>query len=393
MKGLMRESKSSLTEVAGVFLRLGTVAFGGPAAHIAMMEREFVRERAWLTHREFLDMIGAANLVPGPSSTEVAIFVGLRRAGIPGLILAGVCFILPAALLVTLIAWAYVTYGRLPTFQSALYGIKPVVAAVIAQAIALLAARVVDTWPKRLVLAGCVVLAWVGASVLVLLIGGGVILGLNALRTERSLRSAAPLGALLAGVATIAAVPLIIVALRHGPSAPTPLAVFIYFLKLGSVLYGSGYVLLAFLDRDIVTGLHWLTRGQMLDAVAVGQFTPGPVFTTGTFIGYVLAGPLGALAGTVGIFLPSFLFVALAGRLLPRMRAAPVSAGFLDGVNAAALALMAVVLVRLTLDAVHDIPTAIIAALALIALLRFRINSAWLILAGGLIGIGVGLLR
>jgi chromate transporter len=383
--------KSSLLELARVFLGLGTLAFGGPAAHIAMMEREFVRQRAWFTHEEFVDMIGAANLIPGPSSTEVAIFVGLRRAGILGLVLAGVCFILPAALLVTLIAWAYVRFGQLPSFHSALYGVKPVVVAIIAQAIALLAIKVMDAWPKRLALAACACLAWLGASAIILLVGGGLLLGANALRTERSFRSAAPLATLVAGVAAIAVVPLIVVALQRGPTAATPVAVFIYFLKLGSVLYGSGYVLLAFLDRDLVAGLHWLTRGQMLDAVAVGQFTPGPVFTTATFVGFVLAGPMGAVAGTVGIFLPTFLFVAIAGRMLPRLRAAPVSAGFLDGVNAAALALMGFVLVRLAIDAVRDVPSAAIATLSLVVLLRFRVNSPWLILVGALIGIGIRL--
>lgn len=374
-------------ELALIFLRLGTTAFGGPAAHIALMEQEFVRKREWLTHEEFLDMIGAANLVPGPSSTEVAIHVGLRRAGGIGLVLAGVCFILPAALLVSAFAWGYVRYGSLPSFQSALYGIKPVVVAVVAQAIWNLGRKAIDTWLKRGLIVLCGVLAWVGMSALPVLLGSGVVAGLLAVRKEHNLRSVLPLMQLLATIAFLALLPITWESLRHGRPSPDPFSVFLYFLKLGSVMYGSGYVLLAFLERDLVAGWRWLTKGQLLDAVAVGQFTPGPVFTTATFIGYVLAGPQGAVCATIGIFIPAFIFVAVSGKVLPKLRLSPVSAGFLDGVNAAALALMSVILIQLGMDAVRDIPSVVILLVAAIALIRFRVNSALLIAAGGFAGI------
>jgi chromate transporter len=376
-----------LAEVAQTFLRLGTTAFGGPAAHLAMMEEEFVRRREWITHEEFADMIGAAALVPGPNSTEVAIHIGLRRAGVPGMIVAGACFIVPAALMVSAIAWVYVRYGALPSSQSFLYGVKPVVVAVVAQAIWLLVGKVVNAWPKRLVLAGSMLASLLGLPEVAVLIGSGVLLGANSWRKARDLRAAVPVLALLAAVAAVAALPLAWEAMRQGPQAPTATAVFLYFLKLGSVLYGSGYVLVAFLERDLVRNWAWLPHGKLLDAVAVGQFTPGPVFTTATFIGFLLAGPRGAVAGTVGIFLPSFVFVAIGGRYLPRLRESAVSAGFLDGVNAAALGLMTVVLGQLALDAVRDLPTAVIAAAALVLLLRYKLNSALLIVLGGLAGL------
>jgi chromate transporter len=380
-------------ELALIFLRLGTTAFGGPAAHIALMEQEFVRRRGWLTHEEFLDMIGAANLVPGPSSTEVAIHIGLRRAGWVGLVLAGVCFILPAALLVSGFAWAYVRFGSLPSFQAALYGIKPVVVAVVAQAIWNLGRKAIDTWLKRGLIVLCGVLAWLGVSALPVLLGSGVVAGLMAVRKDHKLRSVLPLLQLLATIAFLALLPVAWESLRHGRPSPDALSVFLYFLKLGSVMYGSGYVLLAFLERDLVTGWRWLTKGQLLDAVAVGQFTPGPVFTTATFIGYILAGPFGAVCATVGIFIPAFIFVAVSGKVLPKLRLSPVSSGFLDGVNAAALALMAVVLVKLGMDAVQDLAAATILVVAAVALIRFRLNSALLIAAGGLVGVILSLVR
>ena len=351
-----------------------------------MMEEEFVRRREWLTHEEFVDMIGAAALVPGPNSTEVAIHLGLKRAGIPGMVVAGVCFILPAALIVSALAWAYVKYGSRPDFQSALYGIKPVVIAVVAQAIALLVGKVLDTWTKRIALVASGLLAWFSVSEVLILLASGLTLGAIRLHRTRDWRSAVPVLLLLAGVASIAAVPLLW-EVSITVARPDATVIFLYFLKVGSVLYGSGYVLLSFLDRDLVGHWQWLAKGQLLDAVAIGQFTPGPVFTTATFIGFLLQGPIGAVAATVGIFLPSFLFVALAGRFLPKLRASSVSAGFLDGVNAAALALMAVVLAKLASDATIDLPSACIALLSIALLLRFRVNSAWLIAAGGLAGL------
>lgn len=383
-----KAARNELLELALVFLRLGTTAFGGPAAHIALMEEEFVRRRKWFTHEEFLDMIGAANLVPGPSSTEVAIHVGYRRAGWLGLVLAGFCFILPAALIVSGLAWVYVRFGSLPSFQSALYGIKPVVVAIVAQAIWNLGKRAVDTWLKRALVVLTGALSWIGISPLFILLGSGFVASIFKLKKGQPLRQELPLLRLLAAIALIAVIPITWESQLQGKPPANALSIFLYFLKLGSVLYGSGYVLLAFLEKDLVTNWQWLTKGQLFDAIAVGQFTPGPVFTTATFIGYVLAGPVGALVATIGIFIPAFFFVAVSGRVLPQLRASPVSGGFLDGVNAAALALMSVVLVRLGIDAITDIPTALILVAAAIALIRFRINSALLILAGA----GAGLL-
>lgn len=389
----MKAGTSSVGELAAAFLRLGTVAFGGPAAHLAMMQDEFVRRRKWLTAEEFVDMIGAANLVPGPNSTEVAIHIGRRRGGALGMAVAGVCFILPAALIVSAIAEAYVRYGSLPRFQDALYGIKPVVVAVVAQAIWLLVGKVVDTWPKRIAFGVAFILSLANVNQLVVLLGSGFVLGGNEFRKKPTWRMVAPVFGLLAGVAAFAAFPLMWEALRQGSEIPTPWAVFLYFLKLGSVLYGSGYVLLSFLQGDLVAHYGWLSKTQLFDAVAVGQFTPGPVFTTATFIGYVLAGPLGALAGTVGIFLPSFFFVALGGRLLPSLRRTPVSSGLLDGVNAAALALMAAVLLEIGRSALHDGVTVAIASLSLYGLIRTQANSALLIALGGIAGLLASAIR
>ncbi len=350
-----------------------------------MMEEEFVRRRSWLTHEEFVDMIGAANLVPGPNSTEVAIHLGLQRAGVLGMITAGVCFILPAALIVSLIAWSYVRLGTLPSFQSALYGIKAVVVAVVAQAILLLVSKVVNTWAKRAAFAVSCVCAFLAINEVIVLFVSGLALGSAQLAKTKDWRSAKPLLGLLAAVGLIAALPLVWeVSLASGHVST--LSLFLYFLKVGSVLYGSGYVLLAFLDHDLVSHWHWLSKGQLLDAIAVGQFTPGPVFTTATFIGYILGGPMGAAVSTIGIFLPSFFFVALSGRYLPVLRESPVSSGFLDGVNAAALALMVVVLYRLGAGALVDVPTLLISAVSLALLLRWRVNSAILIGVGGFVG-------
>lgn len=380
------EIPGSLQELAAVFLRLGLTAFGGPAAHLAMMEEEFVRRRRWLTHEDFVDMLGAANLVPGPNSTEVAIHVGYRRGGIRGMLIAGACFILPAALLVTAIAWAYVKFHYLPSVQHALYGIKPVVIAIVAHAIATIFAKVVETWPKRLVFLGALSLALFKLNELILLFGSGFLLGATALKKCRTWPDFRPLVLLIGTVAAIAAVPLGWEILHRTGVAPSAFNVFLYFLKLGSVLYGSGYVMLSFLQSDLVMHWRWLTKAQLFDAVAVGQFTPGPVFTTATFIGYVLAGWQGAIAGTVGIFLPAFLFVAISGKLLKSLRSSELTSRFMDGVNASALGLMAAVLVEMGGAALLDVTTVIIALVSVVLLVRFKLNSAWLIAAGAVIG-------
>ena len=367
-----------LRELAGLFLKLGLTAFGGPAAHISLMENEVVRRRQWLTHEEFLDLIGMVNLLPGPNSTELAIFIGYRRAGWRGLILGGVCFILPAALLVSAMAWAYVRYGRLPAVEGLFYGIKPVIIAVVVQALWKLGPVALKNRWLALVGAVAVTLSVVGVNPLVVLLGAGMGLAASQIRGGRAAGFFAPAPMARAGL------PLLAVA---GVVTPFKLGtLFWFFLKVGAVLFGSGYLLLAFLRADLVGHWHWLTENQLLDAVAVGQFTPGPVFTTATFIGYILGGPKAALAATVGIFLPSFLLVAVSGPLIPRLRSSRVMGAFMDGVNVASLALMAVVTWQLGRAALVDVPTGLLALAAGVLLLRYKMNSAWLVLGGGLIG-------
>lgn len=374
---------TTLTELAAVFLKLGTIAFGGPAAHIAMMEDEFVRRRRWLTHEQFLDMLGATNLIPGPNSTEMAIHIGYRRARWPGLLVAGSCFILPAAIIVGIIAWAYVRYGQLPAAIAILHGVKPVVIAIILQALWRLGHAAVKT--PTLALLGTLAAAAniVGANeLLVLFSAAALAAGFQTARTRRP--STATPAILLIPAATTTAVSITPVAL---------LPLFLIFLKIGSVLFGSGYVLLAFLRADLVQRLHWLTESQLLDATAVGQVTPGPVFTTATFIGYLLAGPKGALVATIAIFLPAFVFVALSAPLIPRLRRWPLTAATLDGLNVASLALMAVVTWQLARAAIHDIASAVIAIASAVLLCAFRLNTTWLVIGGAVIGIALSWFR
>jgi chromate transporter len=369
-------------EVAAVFLKLGVVAFGGPAAHIAMMREDVVRRRRWLSDERFLDLLGMTNLIPGPNSTEMAIHLGYLRGGWPGLVLAGACFIVPAMLIVLALAWAYATYGAYPQAAWLLHGVKPVIIAVIVQAMWGLVRAAVKSGVAAGVGGAVVVLYLLGVNELLLLFGGGVLLAL-ATRAGLGARAAmalVPFAAAFtpaAGAAAPAAAPALF-------SLPT---LFLLFLKIGAVLYGSGYVLLAFLRNDFVQRLGWLTDRQLLDAVAVGQLTPGPVFTTATFIGYLLGAVPGALLATLGIFLPSFVFVAASHPLIPRIRASRWTAALLDGVNVAALGLMAGVTVELGRTAIVDPVTAVLALVAAVALVRFRVNSVWLILAGGAVGI------
>jgi chromate transporter len=375
--------QASLWEVARLFLKLGTIAFGGPAAHIAMMEDEVVRRRHWLTREKFLDLLGATNLIPGPNSTEMAIHIGYHRAGWAGLIVAGSCFILPAVLIVTVCAWAYVRYGSIPEVKGVLYGIKPVIIAIVLQALWSLGRAAIKTKFLALVGMAGVILTFWGLHELLVLLGGGVIVvavrfigrAINGQQSLLSLISASPLIVFLTSGMTSAATGSFSLAL-----------LFLFFLKVGAVLYGSGYVLLAFIRADLVERWHWLTESQLLDAIAVGQFTPGPVFTTATFIGYVLGGMKGATVATVGIFLPAFVFVAASGPLVPRIRQSPTAGAFLDGVNAAALALMVVVTYQLGRAAIVDMTTIALAVISAIILFRFRLNSAWLVLGGGITG-------
>jgi chromate transporter len=369
-----------IREVALFFLRLGLTAFGGPAAHIAIMHAEVVERRKWLDEQRFLDLLGAANMIPGPTSTEMAIFLGYERAGWVGLLLGGVCFILPAMVIVLGLAWAYVRYGAMPQTDWLFYGIKPVIIAIILQALWGLGRKAVKNIPTALVGGAALVLYLLGVNVLILLAAGGLILLL--VESLRHIHKNPPLAAWLPlsfwNTTTLAgAVPY---------SLPL---LFLTFLKIGAVLYGSGYVLLAFLHADFVVRLGWLTDKQIVDAIAIGQVTPGPVFTTATFIGYLLGGLPGALLGTLGIFLPSFFFVPLVYPLLNRLRNSPWTGALLDGVIVASLGLMAGVLGQLGLAALVDPFTIILALAAAIILFRFKINATWLILAGALAGLVV----
>jgi len=484
-------------EVALLFLKLGTISFGGPAAHNALMEDEVVRRRGWLSRERFLDLLSAANLIPGPNSTELAIHVGWQRAGWRGLLAGGLGFILPATLIVTVLAWLYTTYQKLPQLDALLYGVKPVVLAIIvrallrfghtalkipnpnpspprgrgqgegggsdaptptylgqssmttAEAVALPAdptlpqphpARAggrsgpLKSWALGALCLSAFVLNLIGVHELIVLFGAGALwmvverLAMQAgtplpPRGEDGVRGnaappkpsadpaaardtmshplggrtgngteptryvcawlpaswppawAAPAGAAAAGAPAV------------GAAAVGLWPMFWFFVKVGSVLFGSGYVLLAFLRADLVERWGWLTEGQLLDAIAIGQVTPGPLFTTATFIGYLLGGLPGALLATAGIFLPAFIFVGVSAPIIPRLRRSPTAAAFLDGVNVASLALMAVVTCYLVRTALVDLPTCGLALAAALCLLRFPLNSAWLILAGGLLGL------
>ena len=366
---MVSEDRSRLAELARLFVKLGFLAFGGPAAHIAMMREEVVVRRGWMDDQEFLDLVGSTNLIPGPNSTELAIHLGRMRAGWRGLLVAGVCFIVPAALIVLLFAVLYSRYGSTPEAERILYGIIPVIIAVIARALwGLLRTAVKD----RLTAA-------VGAAALVL-----YLLGLG----EIPLLAAGALAVLLARGAIHRRNGLVIlspISFLQVPSSLGSGSLFVSFFKIGAVLFGSGYVLLAFLRSEFVaTGL--LTEQQLLDAVAVGQFTPGPVFTTATFIGYLLAGVPGAILATAGIFLPAFVFVALTGPFIPRLRRSPVASNLLDGLNVTSLALMAGVTWQLGRSAVVDPFSAALALAALGLLVRFNINAAWLVVGGGALG-------
>ncbi|HEX2568584.1 MAG TPA: chromate efflux transporter [Polyangia bacterium] len=382
-----------LGELALLFLRLGLTAFGGPAAHIALLEHEVVTRRGWMTREHFLDLLGATNLIPGPNSTEMAIHVGRERAGWPGLLVAGACFIVPAAALTAALAWSYVHFGTRPHAAGVFYGIKPVMIAIVLQALWGLGRTAVKSWGLGAILAGAVAASALGAHELLVLAVGGLLAMLGRWFKHRGAAAApsaaaglpalpglpgAAAGAAKVGAGTAA------VALASLPFSLA--ALFLFFLKVGAVLFGSGYVLLAFLRADLVERWRWLTEAQLLDAVAAGQVTPGPVFTTATFIGYLLGGAPGAVVATVGIFLPAFVFVAASGPLVPRLRRSPALAAFLDGVNAASLALMVVVAWHLLRAAIIDVPTALFGGASLLALFALRPNSVWLVLAGALGG-------
>ncbi|UWZ85357.1 chromate efflux transporter [Occallatibacter riparius] len=372
---------SRLPELSRFFLRLGLTGFGGPAAHIALMETEAVERRGWITRERFLDLLGACNLLPGPSSTQVAMALGYTRAGWAGLAIAGACFITPAATFTLALAWAYVRYGHLAQVQGLLYGAKPVMVAIVLQAIWRLARMALRT--RALLLTGVLCLAanLGGVTPIAVLLAAGAVFAAWAARgrvkvTRGGVFAFAP----VAGVAA-------------GPGSPAVLSIVLVFLKLGVVVFGSGYVLLAFLQADLVDRLHWVTKTQLLDAITAGQVTPGPLFATATFLGYLLHGYTGAVAATLAIFLPSFFMAGLVGAMAGRLRKSPALAGFLDGVNAAAVALMAVVTLALGRAALVDVWTWGIGLVSAALLLRFRLNATWLILSGAVLGIVLQVMR
>lgn len=372
----MGKESDRTREVLWVFLRLGVVAFGGPAAHTAMMREELVRRRGWVSDARFVDLMGATNLIPGPNSTELAIHLGHERARWRGLLVAGVCFILPAALMVTALAWAYVTYGDTPSLQRVLHGVVPAVVAIVLWALVGLVPSVVKNVWLGVLVAVALAAYLLGVHELVVLFGGALVAV-----AARGVRAASP------GPHGLL-VPLL--PLFHDPTAAQLGRLCWTMLRIGALLYGSGYVLIAFLKRDFVDRLGWVTQAQLVDAVAIGQATPGPVFTTATFIGYLVAGPLGAFLATVAIFTPSFVFVGLLTRLTTRLRASAWTSVLLDGVNASAYALMAGVSWQLGREALVDGWTVLIALVTLVLLWRTRLNSAWYVLGGAVSGLLIG---
>lgn len=381
--------ENSLREIAVLFLKLGTTAFGGPAAHIAMMEEEVVRRRKWLSHDSFLDLLSITNLIPGPNSTEMAIHIGYLRGGWPGLIVAGCCFITPAALIVALLAWIYVNFGKLPQAIGLLYGVKPIIIAVILQALWGLGRTAIKTKLLAIICLISIVLNFLGINELIVLFGAGFLMATIKWLEKHWQQRGNGLSTIIVSASTFSFTQVATGVITTSTIGLWPL--FLFFLKVGSVLFGSGYVLLAFLRADLVQRLGWLTEAQLLDAVAVGQITPGPVFTTATFIGYLLGGFKGAIIATIGIFLPAFIFVSLSGLLIPNLRKSPTVGAFLDGVNIASLALMVVVTWQLSKAAIADPLTCLLALGSALIPVYFRLNSAWLVLMGAIIGLLVKL--
>jgi chromate transporter len=374
-------SDRPLRDVVSVMAKLGFIAFGGPAVHVAMLRDETVRRRHWISDAEFLDLFGAVSVLPGPSSTQLAIALSRRRAGWRGLVIGGACFIAPAMAIVLTLAWLYVQYGTTPTGNAVLYGVGPVVVAVVAIALRELAKTAFKRRWLVVVAAGAVAAYFADINILVILVLAGVIVTIV---TNRERLRITP-SVLVPFFAMLSFAPTGIV--RTSRQDPTLVEIFAEFLKLGAIVFGSGYVLLAFLRADLVQHFGWLSDQQVLDAVSVGQVTPGPVFTTATFIGYLLGGVPGALVATVGIFIPSFFLVAIVERVVPRLRRSPWTGAALDGVVAGALGLMAGVTIDLGRAAIDGWYTALLAVAALAVLVRWRPNAAWIVLGGAVFGV------
>jgi chromate transporter len=368
-------------EVAGLFFKLGVIAFGGPAAHIAMMQREVVQERKWMSQQHFLDLVGATNLIPGPNSTEMAIHCGFQRAGWTGLLVSGITFILPATLITGVFAWVYATYHTVPELAAFLYGIKPAVIAIILGAVHQLGRKALKSWQLGLIGFAVIVVSLAGISEIAAIIIGGVT-GLLWLRLGTRTPEK-PVGLSLLWPVK----PALLYAGTAGVAGISSLHLFLVFLKVGALLFGSGYVLVAYLDGELVQALGWLTEAELLDAIAIGQFTPGPVLSAATFIGYQVQGFQGAVLATLGIFLPSFVFVAMLNPLIPKLRQSLWASAFLDAVNVSALELMIAVTVELGQAVLLEWKALLIAGLSIIASFRFKkISSAWIIIGGAVLG-------
>jgi len=367
------KKENKLKELARIFLKLGITAFGGPAAHIAMMRQEVVTKRQWMTEQHFLDMMGATNLIPGPNSTEMAIHIGQDRAGWKGLIVAGLCFICPAVLITLFFAWLYKEYGQLPEVQPFIYGIKPAIISVILAAIYPLGKKSLKTLKLWFIGISVLILSLLGINEIFLLFGAGLLAVLLYLINKRS--------------EVHSFIPVVLLQIPDsGFLSSKNFHLFLIFLKIGAILYGSGYVLFAFLDAELVsTGL--LTRQQLIDAIAVGQFTPGPVFSSVTFIGFQINGFAGAVFSTIAIFLPSFVFVAILHPLMKQVRNSKILSTFLDAVNVASVAIIVAVCYEMAKDSIADWRTAVIAIASLIFVFRFtKVNSAFVVLGGALLG-------
>lgn len=370
----------SLSDIARLFLKLGFIGFGGPAVHISMMEEEVVRKRAWMTHQHFLDLVGATSLIPGPNSTEMTMHIGHERAGWKGLVLAGCCFIIPAVLITSCFAWAYQRYGQVPQVQPFIYGIKPAIISVIFVTMITLGRKALKS---------------IQLGVIGLLSGVAVLLGLNEILV---LFGAGAIGILIYSMqyfrnSTYGMIPFTLLQINNTAVDTTSLKVFLAFLKVGSILYGSGYVLFAFLDAELVAkGL--LTKQQLIDAIAVGQFTPGPVFSSATFIGWQMDGMSGAVAATVGIFLPSFLFVALLNPIIPKLRQSKIMGAFLDTVNISSIAIILSVIIEMSRETLLDWRTILIALIGFFVTFYFKnINTAFIVIGGAALGYALSLIE
>ena len=372
-------TEKNLVKLASLFFRLGLTAFGGPAAHIAMMEDEVVEKRKWMSREHFLDLVGATNLIPGPNSTEMVMHTGMHYGGIPGLFIAGICFIFPAAVLTGILGWFYKSYGALPAVAPFLIGIKPAVLAIILAAVIKLGKKALKKHAYAILGLLVIVAALWGINEVVAILAGGLIGMLAIQLVNRFWLNTTPL-----------LFPLILPLLQAKAFSLPKL--FLVFLKIGAILFGSGYVLVAYLEGELVDKLGWLTQQQLLDAIAAGQFTPGPVLTTSTFIGYQVGGLSGAVLATLGIFLPSFLFVAILNPLIPRLRKSTWAGAFLDAVNVSAVGIMAAVLLKLGYHTLVDWRSGVIAALAVGVTFGFqKVSSMWVVIGGAVLGYLLGL--